>query len=129
MGLLEMEFHQACKTLLRIIVHYSFTLCFLGHSRSSTLWSFKETPRFDLSLNHLGCAHLHRSHLVFFFLQFTVRIREICDSLASINVTIEQDEMLRVCLGVLVSMFRAFRTVVCTREDIPSFSTYNQWSL
>ena len=39
---------------------------------------------------------------------YMARIKEICDSLASINVTIEEDEMVQICLGGLASKFRAF---------------------
>ena len=52
---------------------------------------------------------------------YTCRIKEIYDSLASINVTVEEDEMVQVCLGGLASKFGAFRTAVCTRENTPSF--------
>ena len=52
---------------------------------------------------------------------YTARIKEICDSLASINITVEEDEMVQICLGGLTSKFRAFRTVVCTMENTPSF--------
>ena len=52
---------------------------------------------------------------------YTTRIKEICDSLASINVTVEEDEMVQVCLGGLASKFGAFRTTVYTREKMPSF--------
>ena len=49
------------------------------------------------------------------------RIKEICDSLASINVTIKEDEMVQVCVGGLASKLGAFQTKVCTRENTPSF--------
>ena len=52
---------------------------------------------------------------------YTTRIEGICDSLASINVTVEEDEMVEVCLGGLASKFGAFRIAVCTREKTPSF--------
>ena len=39
---------------------------------------------------------------------YTAWIKEICDSLASINVTVEEDEMVQVCLGGLASKFRVF---------------------
>ena len=51
----------------------------------------------------------------------TTRIKEICASLASINVIVEDDEMVQVCLGGLASKFGAFRTTICTREKTPSF--------
>ena len=52
---------------------------------------------------------------------YTSKIKDICDSLASINVNIEESEMVQVCLGGLASKFQAFRTIVCTRENTSSF--------
>ena len=52
---------------------------------------------------------------------YTSKIKDICDSLASIDVNIEEGEMVQVCLGGLASKFGAFRTAVCTRENTPSF--------
>ena len=52
---------------------------------------------------------------------YTSKIKDICDSLASIEVNIEESEMVQICLGGLAPKFRAFRTVVCTREKTPSF--------
>ena len=52
---------------------------------------------------------------------YTTKIKEIYDSLASVNVNVEEDEMVQVCLGGLTSKFRAFRMAVCTRENTPSF--------
>ena len=52
---------------------------------------------------------------------YTSKIKDICDSLASIDVKIEEGEMVQVCLGGLASKFGAFRTAVCTRENTPSF--------
>ena len=38
----------------------------------------------------------------------TSRIKDICDSLASINVTVEEDEMVQICLGGLAYKFGPF---------------------
>ena len=46
---------------------------------------------------------------------YTSRIKEIRDSLTSINMTVDEDEMVQVYLGGLASKFGAFRTTVCTR--------------
>ena len=48
-------------------------------------------------------------------------IKEICDSLASINMIIEEDEMVQVYLGGLASKFGAFQTEIDTREKMPLF--------
>ena len=45
-------------------------------------------------------------------------IKEIYDSLAFIKVIVEEDEMVQVWLRGLVSKFEAFRTAVCTRENM-----------
>ena len=52
---------------------------------------------------------------------YNLKIKEICDSLASIDVFIEQGEMVQVYLGGLASKFGAFRTTMCTRENTSSF--------
>ena len=50
---------------------------------------------------------------------YTSKIKD--DSLASIDVNIEEGEMVHICLGGLASKFGAFRIVVCTRENTLSF--------
>ena len=52
---------------------------------------------------------------------YTSKIKEICNLFGSINVTIEEEEMLQVYLGGLASKFGAFRMAVCTRENMASF--------
>ena len=52
---------------------------------------------------------------------YTLKIKAICDSLASIDVNVEEGEMVQICLEGLESKIGAFRTVVCTRENTPSF--------
>jgi hypothetical protein len=52
---------------------------------------------------------------------YTLKINEICDSLASIDVNIDEIEKVQICLRGLASKFRAFRTTVCTREATLSF--------
>ena len=52
---------------------------------------------------------------------YTSKIKDICDSLASIEVNIEESEMVQVCLRGLASKFGAFRTVVCIWENMSSF--------
>ena len=52
---------------------------------------------------------------------YTSKIKDIYDSLASVDVNVEEDEMVQDCLGGLASKFGAFRTTVCTRENMPSF--------
>jgi hypothetical protein len=52
---------------------------------------------------------------------YTLKISEICKSLASVDVNIDDSEKVHICLGGLASKFGAFRTAVCTRESTPSF--------
>ena len=52
---------------------------------------------------------------------YSLKIKDICDSLASIDVNVEEGNMVHMCLGGLVSKFRAFLTTVCTWENTPSF--------
>ena len=44
---------------------------------------------------------------------YTSRIKDICDCLASINVTIEEEEMVQVWLDGLVQKFGSLQTTVC----------------
>ena len=51
----------------------------------------------------------------------TSKIKDICDSLASIDVNVEEGEMVQIYLRGLASKFGAFRNVVGTRENTPLF--------
>ena len=55
---------------------------------------------------------------------YTSKIKDICDCLASIEVNIEESEMVQFCLGGLAQKFGAFRTAVCTREKTLSFFSW-----
>ena len=53
---------------------------------------------------------------------YTSKIKDICDSLASIEVNIEESEMVQICLRGLALKFGAFRTAVCNPgEDVVLF--------
>ena len=52
---------------------------------------------------------------------YTSKRKDICDSLASIDVNVEEGEMVQICLGGPASKFKSFRIGVCTRENTPSF--------
>ena len=60
---------------------------------------------------------------------YTSKIKDICDYLNSIDVKVEEGEMVQICLRGLASNFRAFRTGICTRENTLLFSTYSRCSL
>ena len=52
---------------------------------------------------------------------YAAQIKETYDSLTSVNVNVEENEMVEGCLGGLASKFGAFQTTVCMRENTPSF--------
>ena len=52
---------------------------------------------------------------------YTVKIKDLCDSLGAINVNIDNDEMVHICLGGLSHKYGAFRTAITTRENPPTF--------
>ena len=52
---------------------------------------------------------------------YTVKIKELCDSLGSINVTIDDEEMVQIFLGGLAPRFGTIQSVVLTREKSLSF--------
>ena len=52
---------------------------------------------------------------------YTPKMKEICDTLDSINVTVDEDKMVKICLGGLAQRYRPIWTVICTREKQPSF--------
>ena len=52
---------------------------------------------------------------------YTLKIKELCDSLGSINVNIDDDEMVQICLGGLAPRFSAIRSAMIAREKSPSF--------
>ena len=52
---------------------------------------------------------------------YTLKIKELCDSLGSISVNVDDEEMVQICLGDLAPRFGAMRTAVLAREKPPSF--------
>ena len=52
---------------------------------------------------------------------YTAKIKSICDSLGSINVNIDDDKMVQICLGGLTPRFGAMQTTVLAREKSLSF--------
>ena len=52
---------------------------------------------------------------------YTAKIKSICDSLGSININVDEDEMVQVCLGGLAQRFDPIRTTILVRENPPSF--------
>ena len=52
---------------------------------------------------------------------YTLKIKSICESLASINVTVDDDDKIEVCLHGLGPQYKSFATSIRTRENMPSF--------
>ena len=55
---------------------------------------------------------------------YTFKIKELCDSLGSISVNIDDDEMVQICLGGLATRFDTMRTAILAREKSPSNQCY-----
>ena len=52
---------------------------------------------------------------------YTTKVKEIGDALGSINVIVDEDEMVQICLDGLAQRYGPIRTAICTREKPPSF--------
>ena len=52
---------------------------------------------------------------------YTLKIKELCDALGLINVVIDDDEMVQICLGGLAPRFGLIRSAILPRENTPSF--------
>ena len=52
---------------------------------------------------------------------YTTKIKNICDSLSSVNINIKEDEMVQVFLGSLAQWFDPLRMTILGRENLRSF--------
>ena len=52
---------------------------------------------------------------------YTLKIKELCDSLDSIRINVDDDEMVQVCLDGITPRFGAMRTAILAKEKPPSF--------
>ena len=52
---------------------------------------------------------------------YTAKIKSICNSLGSININVNEDKIVQVCLGGLAQRFDPLRTTILARENPPSF--------
>ena len=52
---------------------------------------------------------------------YITKVKEICDALGSINVTVDEDEMVQICLEGLTQRYGPIQMAICTREKPPSF--------
>ena len=53
--------------------------------------------------------------------EYALKINNICESLASINVKVEDDDKVEICLRGLGPKYKSFKTSILTRDNIPSF--------
>jgi hypothetical protein len=53
--------------------------------------------------------------------EYALKIKSICESLASINVKVEDDDKVEICLRGLGPKYKSFKTSILTRDNIPSF--------
>lgn len=51
---------------------------------------------------------------------YTLKIKNIVESLASIGVTIYDDDKVEVCLRGIGPLYKQFKTSIQTRENIPN---------
>ena len=54
--------------------------------------------------------------------EYALKIKSICESLASINVKLEDDGKVEIFLRRLGSQYKSFKTSILTRDSIPSFT-------
>jgi len=53
--------------------------------------------------------------------EYTLKIKGIAESLASINVSVDDDDLVSVCLNGLGKEYKPFKTSVTVRENVPNF--------
>src|SRR5918912_953559 len=53
---------------------------------------------------------------------YVLKIKKICESLAAIGVSVEDDDKVEVCLRGLGPTFKQFKTYIQTRENVPGFT-------
>ena len=54
-------------------------------------------------------------------IDYNTKIKEICDALGSINVMVDEDEMVQICLGGLAQTYGPIRKAICTQEKSSLF--------
>ena len=52
---------------------------------------------------------------------YALKIKTICELFASINVKVEDDDKVEICLRGLGPQYKSFKTSILTRDNIPSF--------
>ena len=100
---LDAQLYQRCQDAKGGMGKSEKAFCRHYHSQKVEVQGAQQHPRGDMSV-----------------LDYTSKIIEICDSLGS-NVTVEEDEIVQICLGGLAQQYGSFRTTICTRKKPPSF--------
>ena len=54
--------------------------------------------------------------------EYTLKIKNICETLASINAPMDDDDKIEVCLRGLGPQYKPFAMSIQTRENLPSFA-------
>ena len=54
--------------------------------------------------------------------EYTLKIKNICENLASISASVDDDDKIEVCLRGLGPQYKSFATSIRTRENLPSFA-------
>jgi hypothetical protein len=53
--------------------------------------------------------------------EYSLKIKGIVESLASINVYVDDDDLVSVCLNGLGKEYKPFKTSIIVRENVPNF--------
>jgi hypothetical protein len=53
--------------------------------------------------------------------EYSLKIKGIVESLASINVYMDDDDLVSVCLNELGKEYKPFKTSITIRENVPNF--------
>ena len=56
--------------------------------------------------------------------KYTLKIKNICENLASINALVDDDDDSEVCLRGLVPQYKPFAMSIQTRKNLPSFAIW-----
>ena len=58
---------------------------------------------------------------------YTLKIKELADAHGLINVVINDDKMVHICLGCLAPQIGRIRSTILARENSSSFSPFNRY--
>ena len=59
-------------------------------------------------------------------IDYTTKIKELNDALGSINVTVDEEETVQICLGGLAQRYEPMQMVICNQEKpLPFFDLHS----